>query len=209
MNIFRTLTAALLATIIIGFVPTASSNAAEAAATLPETVVAKTLVEPPTRLTLVNATADQTESITEAIGMFDDANLILPPLQIEFHETTDGCKGHAGLYRPATAKNNAGVDRIDICNRMKIIALHELAHAWKQHNLTAETRQAFSASWGLDSWNDKGAAHLDRGIERAAHTIAFSLNQGDTEISDSVMRYLCGYELLTGTTLEIHTKIDC
>jgi hypothetical protein len=212
MNTFRTFTAALLTTMIIGLAPATPSSAtvpASPVAATPTVEVAKAVVEPPAQLTLINATPAQADAVAEAIELFEAADLGLAPLEIEFHETTDGCRGNAGLYWPASPAKGRSVDHIDLCNSLKVIALHELGHAWTHHNLTDETRETFTAHWGLDSWSDMNDDHLDRGIERAAHTIAFTLNQVDAEASDGVTRYICGYELLTGTTLDIHTKIEC
>ena len=209
MNTFRILAATLLTTILVGSLPPGQGGAAEATPATNTVELAKTVVEPPAQLTLVNATPEQTETVAEAMATFDAANLELPPLQIEFHEDEQGCKGYSGLYLPTTATRPAPTDRIEICSRLKIILLHELAHAWKQHNLDDETKAAFTAHWGLENWNDKADAHDDRGVERAAHTIAFTLNQVDANANDAIVDYVCDYELLTGMTLDIHTKIAC
>ncbi len=201
MNTFRNLSAALLTTIIIGLLPTGATVAAEPVAAEP--------VPTPAQLTVINATPEQAETVTKAIAQFDAANLELPPLQIEFHQDQGACAGHSGLYRPITAERPAATDRIEMCTRLKQILLHELAHAWKHHNLDTETKDAFTTHWGLNSWNDKSDDHDDRAIERAANTIATTLNQTEATDSESITRYICGYELLTGSTLEIHTKIAC
>ena len=161
------------------------------------------------QLTLVGANLEQEQRTEEAIAQFSAAGLDLPPLRIEFHETTDGCRGYAGLYTPAKAEAAPQVDRIQMCNELEVVLLHELAHAWKHHNLTEETKQAFASHWGLERWNDKSDSHLDRGVERAAHTIAFTLNHTGGTPSDNVLRYICGYELLTGRTLPVHQVVEC
>lgn len=211
MNTFQAATAALMTTIIMVLMPANQTGAIEPVTT-PIAVITPEVVEPveaPAQLTLINANTEQTATVAESISLFEAANLELPPLQIEFHDTAEGCKGHEGFYRPVTAERPALTDRIDICNRLTVILLHELAHAWKHHNLDSETKDAFTAHWGLDDWNDKTDAHGDRGVERAAHTIAFTLNQSEPTVSESILRYICDYELLTGSTLEIHTHVDC
>lgn len=214
MNTFHHITAALLTTLTIGLIPAGQTAPAEAAEpiTAPATpTVATEIVEAPApaQLALVDATAEQADMVDAAIAQFDAAGLELPALQIEFYNGNEGCNGHAGLFLAESRDPEANVDRITICSQMKVILLHELAHAWKHHNLDDGTREAFTAHWGLDGWNDSHDAWGDRGIERAAHTIAFTLNQAETTDSESVLRYVCGYELLTGDTIEIHTKVKC
>lgn len=183
-----------------------------AAAAAPTESAAKLVVEPTppaAPLTLINASTKDVDLVDEAIAQFDAAGLTLPPVEIEFFKDSKGCKGHEGIHQPAQRGQVAVADRIVICNRMKIILLHELAHAWKHHNLSEETRVQFTQHWELENWNDKSDAWGDRGVERAAHTIAFTLNQQDPNVSDGVRRYVCGYELLTGRTTAIHSDVAC
>lgn len=209
MNIFRTLAITVVTTILVGAADPISPSTTSPAPMAAVDKAAKTLVEPPAQLTLIDATEEQTHAIAEAIALFDDADLSLPPLRIEFYDTTDGCHGHAGQYQQATAANGIGVDRIALCNHRRSVALHELAHAWMRHNLDDQTRQSVMDHWGLERWRDKTDAHLDRGVERAAETIAFTLNQVDPDTSDGILRYICSYEVVTGATLEIHSKVTC
>ena len=155
------------------------------------------------------ATTEQSNLVAEAIAQFDDAGLELPALQIEFYDGNDACRGHAGLFVAASRNPEAFVDQITICSHNTLTMLHELAHVWMHHNLDDETKDAFTTHWGLDAWNDSHDAWGDRGVERAAHTIAFTLNQSEATDNESILRYICGYELLTGSTIEIHAKVDC
>lgn len=155
------------------------------------------------------ATPEQSEMVAEAIAQFDDAGMELPALQIEFYDSDRGCKGHAGLFVAASWDPEAVVDRITICFHHRLILLHEMAHAWINHNVNDVTRAAFVEHWGLNGWSNLDDPYADRGIERAAQTIAFTLNQNKATKSEAVHRYICDFELLTGFTLEIHTKVDC
>jgi len=193
MNTFRNLTAALLATIVVGLVPTGPSSASEA----------------PTQLTLINATEAQAATTAESIAQFEDASLELPPLQIEFFDTDEGCDGNSGMYFEAVAERGESVDRIMICGHQMTVMLHELAHAWSRHQLTDETRAQFTKHWGLERWRDNNDAQLDRGVERAAETIAFTLRSPALAHTAGVLRYLCAYEVLTGTTTAVHSTITC
>jgi hypothetical protein len=62
----------------------------------------------------------------------------------------------------------------------------------------------------LTSWNDRDTGRLERGIERAADTIAMVLNwrSGSTKNAEFVHR-LCGYEILTGEALPDTVPVDC
>jgi hypothetical protein len=155
------------------------------------------------------ATPEQSEMVAEAIARFDDAGMELPALQIEFVDDDDGCQGHAGVFVAAPWNPESFVDRITICHDHRLILLHEMAHAWIRHNVEDDTRAAFVEHWGLTSWSNSSDPYADRGIERAAQTIAFTLNQNEATKSEAVRRYICDFELLTGFTLEIHTKVDC
>jgi hypothetical protein len=156
-----------------------------------------------------HATTEQSKMVAEAIAQFDDAGLELSALQIEFYGGNDGCQDHAGVFVAASRDPQAFVDRITICSHYELVLLHELAHAWMHHNLDDETKDAFTTHWGLDAWNDSNDAWGDRGVERAAHTIAFTLNQSEPTDNKSILRYICDYALLTGSTIEIHTKMEC
>ena len=154
-------------------------------------------------------TTEQSNLVAEAIAQFDDAGLQLPAVQIEFYDGNDGCRGHAGFFVAAPRNPEPFIDRIAICSHNQLTLLHELAHVWMHHNLDDETKNAFTTHWGLDGWNNSHDAWGDRGVERAAQTIAFTLNQSEPTDSESILRYICGYELLTGSTIEIHTKVAC
>jgi hypothetical protein len=211
MNTFR-ITAALLVTITIGLIPAGNPAPAEAAepVTAPAApIVGTEIEEAPAQLTVVGANAEQAEMVDEAIASFDEAGLEVPALQIEFYGLVENCEGNEGLYLAAARNPGATTDRITICKRGQLVILHELAHAWTQHHASDDTRAAFTDHWGLDNWNSADDAWGERAGERAAHTIAFTLKQAEATDNESVLRYICGYELLTGSTLEIHANVEC
>lgn len=81
------------------------------------------------------------------------------------------------------------------------IILHELAHAWAAVTVTDATRAEVLRYWGLETWNDQDVTWNLRAGERAADTIAFALNSIPSDPRDSLLKYLCGYPLLTGYPL--------
>ena len=151
----------------------------------------------------------QAKMVAEAIAQFESAGLALTAVQIDFYDSTDGCGGHAGLFVPAPRNLESSIDQISICNRHKLILLHELAHVWMHYNLDDATKAAFVEHRGLASWSNSNGPYADQGIERAAQTIAVTLNQTEATDNEAIVRYICDYELLTGNTLEIHTLVDC
>lgn len=120
----------------------------------------------PAMLTLIGATKVQTDMVTEAIVQFEDANLELPALQIEFYDDKEGCRGHEGLFFAGGGNSDGTIDRITICNRMKLILLHELAHAWSHHSIDDGARATFTEHWGLDHWNSSDDAWCRHGALR-------------------------------------------
>lgn len=91
-------------------------------------VVQNRPVESTPPLSLVGATREQEARVHQAVARYRAEQLELPPLEIEFFDTTDPCQGNAGQYFRADSASG-GVDTILICHRLPVILLHELAHA--------------------------------------------------------------------------------
>jgi hypothetical protein len=112
-----------------------------------------------------------------ALGRFDRAGLELPPLAVAFHDDREPCGGHFGLYRTGNPA------RVDICgfnwDRFAVTAkktlLHELGHAWTQHNLRDSERGSFLALRHLDTWGNDEFPWEEQGSEQAAEIIAWAL----------------------------------
>ena len=158
------------------------------------------------RLQVRNATERQQEQVDRAIEMFDAAGLELPPLVIRFSENTDDCEGNLGTYRPQPEGNPAVVS---VCTEMRITLIHELAHAWDDHSLDDDRRQSFMEHWDLDNWNDKEESWYDRGSERAADTIAYTLLQTEPTDNPDILKFLCGFGVLTGNDLPDAARVSC
>lgn len=158
----------------------------------------------PAALAVHDATPAQEQQLARAIQQFEAAGLPLPPMQIGFHDAAGPCEGHPGLYR-----RSDGIADIDICRSSNHVILHELAHAWEGANVDDAARERFSNRWGLDNWNDHSAPWDERGVERAADTVAFVLDGIPTEPTESLRRFLCGYPLLTGRPLPLESARAC
>lgn len=181
--------------------PVARTNAANAAAPVQPTARVDQLQssgdwsEPPA-LALHDTTPELTERVKWALDRFEAADLALPPLEITFHATANGCHGHTGYFQL-----DSGVADIEVCMPTRHIILHELAHAWAAVAVSDTTRAEVLRYWELDNWNDQAANWNLRAGERAADTIAFALNGIPSDPQDSLRKYLCGYPLLTGQPL--------
>ena len=155
-------------------------------------------------------------ALTEwALARFDQAGLALPPLVISFHDDREVCGGNFGLYRAGTPA------QVDICGfnwdrfvvGAKKTLLHELAHAWTQHELTEEAREQFLGLRGLDTWGDDEFPWEEQGSEQAAEIIAWALIDQDLQLAirDAGPPALTrAYELLTGSlpNLRVHDVLD-
>ena len=151
----------------------------------------------------------RTESDAEltewALGQFAQAGLHLPPMTVAFHDSKERCGGHPGLYQSGTPA------RIDICGfnwdrfipKAKMTLLHELAHAWAAHTLTAEARQQFVDLRRLPTWGDDRWPWEEQGSEHAAEIITWALmdkEHGMSSIPESRPESLArAYLELTGT----------
>ncbi|MGH8870474.1 MAG: hypothetical protein ACRDWS_00640 [Acidimicrobiia bacterium] len=102
------------------------------------------------------------------LGRFADQGLDLPAIHIEFSPTVADCRGHEGQYANQSRT-------LRMCSLDKTTMLHELAHAWANHNLSTAEREAFAAFRGLAAWNDQLDEWKERGTEQAAEIIAWAL----------------------------------
>jgi hypothetical protein len=82
--------------------------------------------------------------------------------------------------------------------------LHELAHIWMVDHLTDETRAAFNEMAGLSVWRGAEAEWANRGVERAAFTMAWGLAGTEDALypiffpPETCEELAARYELLTG-----------
>lgn len=106
-----------------------------------------------------------------ALGRFQEAGLLLPPLGIHFHPHPKDCGGFPGYF---AGQENAW--SIEMCSPSPFVLLHELGHAWVAHNLTDAEREAFRMARRLPTWLDPAIPWHHRASEHAADLIAWGLS---------------------------------
>lgn len=113
---------------------------------------------------------EQEQTILDAIYLYENAGLELPPLKIHVHEDSVECEGAPGLY-----SKGGDLNRIDLCAPSMAMSIHELAHAWERHNVKDSTRAEYMDETGAVVWNSHEVSHPARGVEQFAHTIEWGL----------------------------------
>ena len=157
-------------------------------------------------LELVNMPAAFADMAWWAIDLFDRAGLELPPLRYVHHDgDRTACRGRDGLHHEID-----GVSVIELCATdpafaVRVMVLHETAHAWADHSLTDERKLAFQELRGWEHWRNYQAADWhENGTEQAAEIIVWGLIDrpiGMIRIDQNSCDELsAGYQTLTGTT---------
>ena len=154
----------------------------------------------PRPLTIDGATATEERSVDWAFHRYGEAGLEnLPPLSVHLHRSHDDCNGGLGLYFSG---------RIDLCTKessepyQRKFALHEIAHAWTEANVSRGTLDAFMRRQGISDWNDRSFPWKERGTEQAAEIITWGLGEGQIApllpqtLDPTTLTSL--YEMLTG-----------
>jgi hypothetical protein len=162
---------------------------------------AATAVNPTTEVR--GADAAETEMIEWALGRFAQAGLELPATVITFHDDHAGCGGSSGLYRPGDpAEVHLCIPAERPVTARKLIALHELGHAWAETRTGEATRQAFLEERGLATWYDPSQQPHLWGAEHAAETISWALMDEPVRIiriyDARPARLATAYQILTG-----------
>jgi hypothetical protein len=162
----------LLASLVFGpkIVGTlAPTEAARVAAMEP----ARQLVEAPTT---PPARVQEAEELLEwGRQRYADEGLQLPEITLVVHPSLQQCGGRVGRYDEST--NEFVLCRID-----RETVLHELAHAWIDHNLDGADRARFVELRGVDEWNDRSQEWADRGAEQAAEILVWALSDRDRTV---------------------------
>lgn len=157
--------------------------------------VGDALMEPADDLLAVSVgnhqlTGDQQALVDFALDRFDAQGLRLPDLDFVFRDSLIPCDLHKGRY-------HRDMQLVEMCSMDKHTMLHELAHAWANHNLTRAQMEAFVSEHGLGSWNDPDHAWARRGTEHVAETIAWTL-------SDEPRHVMWVEDLADGTKVTTH-----
>lgn len=151
---------------------------------------------PDIRLTMRDATPEQSVRLAEALALFEEAGLELPGLEFSFPGEPGSCGDAHGRFSVSD-----DVMRVTVCSvDAEWVYVHELAHAWEYANVSDDQRRAFLDLRGLAEWRDRLAPWNERGVEWAAVVI----QQGLTglplppALSYEMVSRLEGFEILTG-----------
>lgn len=151
-------------------------------------------------LSIHGATTEEERTIDWALRRYRTAGLdTMPALEVHLHRSHSHCGGGIGLY-------HAG--RIDLCTKdssepyQRKFALHEMAHAWTEANVSSEVLERFMDARAISAWNDRSFPWKERGTEQVAEIITWGLGEGEIAplLPGSVdARGLADlYEMLTG-----------
>jgi len=142
-------------------------------------------------------------------ALFSAAGFEFPEVAVEFHRNEEACGGVRGRAYLA----DGDLATIVVCavhenpaveeTWRKRTLLHELAHAWIDQNVTAESVSAFTELRGLEEWSSREVNWENRATEHAAEILMWGLQDGDYNIDFRIDGNSCdelsaGYEILTG-----------
>jgi hypothetical protein len=143
---------------------------------------------------VIGATAAQRAHLDESLGLFEDAGLVLPRLDVVFGADPAACHGYLGTFDRSTDPWT-----VTICSDLDFVVPHELAHAWEAANVDDATRDAYLAHRGLQVWRSASVEWGDRGVEDAAFIVQQNLTAGPVRLeSDAWQERTAAYEVLTG-----------
>ena len=141
-------------------------------------------------------TAEQRQTVFDAVDRYLSVGLALPDLRVQFHTGGKaGCEGFQGLFHP-----DVNVAVIDLCFPGELLALHELGHAWERFNLDDHQRAEFERLTGLTTWRSTDVIWRDRGAERAANVLAQGLLSTPLDTARYHIQVFAEFEALTGIT---------
>jgi hypothetical protein len=172
--------------------------------TAPRAAVMATVTEPTDAIVVDHLPPEIGAIVDWALDLFDQADMELPPLAIEHHgHDTGPCHGHSGIHRPGETRNTIVLCTDQAGPGTEAVVLHELAHAWVDHNVDQQRRDAFQAVRGFDHWRDYTAASwYENGTEQAAEIIAWGLFDRPRAVirihQNSCDDLVLGYHTLTG-----------
>jgi hypothetical protein len=131
--------------------------------------------------------------------------------RVTFYNTqVDKCEGVAGLilgdavtlcFGSAAACQDPDCTTWDAW--VQKTSLHELAHAWMDEHLTPEVVERFLMVTGMPTWSSSTRSWRERGVELAAETIAWAMNDQSIPVNPKLGPRSCDelaqyYEILTG-----------
>jgi hypothetical protein len=161
-------------------------------------------------LELIDLSADQAASVRRVVGLFELANLRLPPLLVRSGQDGDECGQHLGFQRQHDTWSEIVLCKSGSAGFERSLIVHELAHAWAAFELSDTAKAAFQQLRGWEHWHDyENAAWRDNGTEQAAEVISWGIydlvatiaidHDGCTDLADSY-RALTGLDPAQGLT---------
>ena len=167
-------------------------------------------IEPPTptipTLELVNMPVEFATMAWWAIDLFDRADLELPPLRFIYHDgERTACRGRDGAHHEVDGVSVIELCATDAVYAVQVMVLHETAHAWAEHSLTDERKDAFQELRGWEHWRDyEAAAWHENGTEQAAEIMVWGLIDRPIRMvriyQNSCDELSAGYQTLTGSS---------
>ena len=161
---------------------------------------------------ILNGDASMPDFVRWGMERFAAAGLAPPRVgSVTFLSHDSRCRGYNGFAEGADGDRRvivcytpAQVCSDDACSGWNPAPahtlLHEYAHIWMAEHLTLAAQREFLAFEGLPRWSDWSDPWVDRGVERAAESIAFGLSEDlgpACRQGGSAERYLDGFRLLT------------
>jgi hypothetical protein len=154
-------------------------------------------------VTLTGLSAIEEADVRWAVGLFDQAGLRLPPIEVVRHRSVQPCSGRRAAHTWKDGRSTIHLCADDKPRPRRYRMLHEIAHAWDRQSLTEARRAAFLDLRGLDEWrNDDPERWHERGAEHAAEIMVWGLIDRPVRsvfIPDTTCAELrAGYEVLVG-----------
>ncbi len=148
--------------------------------------------------------APQRASVAWAVGLFDEAELDLPALRFEFWpDDRSKCQSREGFHLADDRGSTIRICTAKMTRPVKIMILHEVAHAWAAHSLSTERKEAFQELRGWEHWRSYGdAAWHENGTEQAAEILVWGLMDRPLRMAridqNGCDELEAGYRTLTG-----------
>ena len=91
-------------------------------------------------------------------------------MALHLHRDEGACQGHRGIF-------NGDLMRVDVCDAGPLVVLHELAHAWTHVRVNGTQEDAYVQAGEFGAWTSPETPWNERGMEHAADTIAWALQE--------------------------------
>lgn len=176
------------------------------------TTVAEPILEaePGSTILLDGLSPELERSARWAIGLFDAADMRLPPVQVTSSADPAECHGTEGIHHPDGERSIIVICGEHVGFATDRVLLHELAHAWERHSVTPADRAAFQRLRGNEVWHDYDAAPWhENGTEQAAEIVLWGvidrpapmirITQNSCDELRAAFRVLTGFDPLPST----------